>query len=82
MSRSYNPRPWQDKTGVAFVDLGTHTNGQRLQLRKNISRAPQPSFIVQLREEWSSRRPYFIIVFSVGSVIILALCLLVYASLA
>jgi hypothetical protein len=81
MSRSYNPKPWEDKSGVAFVNTGARTNGDRLQLRKAYSMPAEHSLVAQLHDEWISRKPYFIIVFVVGSIVILALSLLVYAAL-
>jgi hypothetical protein len=81
MPRSYDPRPWVDKTGVAFVDTGMRASEEHLRLRRQVSLTPPRSLFAQLRDEWSARRPYYIILFSVSAIVMLALSLLIYASL-
>lgn len=80
MSRSYNPKPWEDKTGVAFVSGGPDANRERVSLRHEVSYSPQGSRLSRLKEEWDLRRPYYIIMFLVGFIVALALGLLIYAS--
>lgn len=80
MSRSYNPKPWVDKSGVSFADGGSHGDGGDLRLRHNVSYAPAQSFPERLRTDWNARRPYYIIMISIGLIIVLSIGLLIYAS--
>lgn len=79
MSRSYNPKPWEDKSGVAFVDNGLRSGGEVVRVRQTVSRAPERSAFAEMRDDWNVRRPYYIIMFITGSIIALALSLLIYA---
>lgn len=81
MSRSYTPRPWEDKSGVDFIKNSSRRNGEVLRLHQNISHTAPESPLARLRDEWQARKPYYIILFSVGFVIVLAFSLFIRAAL-
>lgn len=81
MSRSYTPKPWEDRSGVAFVSNNARKNGEALRLRQNISHAPAQPLLVRIRDDWQARKPYYVILFTITFIVVLAIALFIRASL-
>ncbi len=81
MSRNYVPRPWDETTGVSFEQGNARRNGEGVHMLKKKSYAPPPSRLERVRETWSERKPYYIIYFLVGLLVVIGAVLFYYATL-
>jgi hypothetical protein len=63
------------------VSNNARKNGEALRLRQNISHAPAQTLLARMRDDWQARKPYYIILFTIASVVILGIALFIRASL-
>ena len=75
MSRLYPSSPWSEKSGVAFKSGGPEGEGKVLRIKKMVSSSPPPSFFRRVYEDWRMRRPYYLILFTVAFIVLLAIIL-------